>query len=60
VEPRGGAALAAQRLIGSGGDGRVYLGHQVCRLVQEHSRDGADQVRSLRRQGWPTSGATDI
>jgi hypothetical protein len=34
-------------------DGRVYLGHQVGGLVQEHPRDAADQVRSLRRQGFP-------
>jgi len=40
--------LAAQRLIGRGGDGRVQLGHQVGGLVQEHPRDPADQVRGLR------------
>ena len=30
------------------GNGRVHLGRQVDRPVQEHSREAADQVRSLR------------
>jgi hypothetical protein len=42
------ASVGSLRSGSSAADGRVQFGHQIGGLVQEHSRDPADQVRGLR------------